>query len=176
MSSLRTRLKTVALLAVPFLAVAVGGGFCQEAAARGSKPLREFQKASNRQLVEALHTLHAVKKTLKMADRDYGGHRARAVHDISAAAHELRLALGTPRKKPARPGKGKPTPPPEPQALSDQQLAAAVPVLKETITFLQNARHDYGGHRTKAIADLGVAIAQLEKALAYSRAHNKNKP
>jgi hypothetical protein len=140
----------------------------------------EPQKLSNHQLHEAIHVLKSVKLTLEQADHDYGGHRAAAVRDVSAAEKQLKLALehvhhtrkvGAHQPQPVT-GKGNS----EPQALSDAQLAQQVPVLKETIAFLQKADHDYGGHRARAIADLQAAIAQLEKALAYSKEKNANKP
>jgi hypothetical protein len=57
----------------------------------------------------------------------------------------------------------------EPQKISNMQLAQAIPVLQQTIVFLNNANHDYHGHRAAAIHDLGQAIGQLQKALAYER-------
>lgn len=167
----------MALLAAPLLAVLLAGPAAAQARKGPRKP-REPQQQSNQQLRQALHVLHSVKKTLQAADHDYGGHRAAAVRDVSAAAHQLRLALNhgkhsaTGKRKPGQGGKK----PHEPQVLSDQQLAGTIPVLRETITVLRNANHDYGGHRAKAVTDLQMAIHQLEKALAFSKKHNGNKP
>jgi hypothetical protein len=172
----------VFLGAVVFLvAFGVLASVQEASAAPQKKPLKEPQSVSNHQLHEALHILHSVKKTLEMADHDYGGHRAAAVRDISAAAHQLKLALEHVHKN-KKPGTGKPgtgskgTPNREPQVLSDKQLADAIPTLNATIALLQKADHDYGGHRARAVTDLQVAIKQLEKALKWSAEHNKNKP
>jgi hypothetical protein len=170
----------VFLSAVGFLVAFGLLASAQEAsAARQKKPLKEPQSVSDHQLREALHILHSVKKTLEMADHDYGGHRAAAVRDISAAAHQLKLALEHvhKNKKPGtgKPGTGKGNPNREPQVLSDKQLADAIPTLNATIALLQKADHDYGGHRAKAVTDLQAAIKQLEKALKWSAEHNKNK-
>ena len=90
-----------------------------------------------------------------MADHDYGGHRVAAVRekkkDVKKAVQRLRLALNHGRKKPKagqKKGPGKGPHQPEPQAVSDKQLADSIPVLQQTISVLQNANHDYGGHRT----------------------------
>ena len=56
------------------------------------------------------------------------------------------------------------------------QYDPAIPVLKETVSFLETAKHDYGGHRAKAITDLRAAVVQLEKALKFSKTHNQDKP
>jgi hypothetical protein len=147
----------------------------------GGKARTESQAASNKQLRQAIAVLRSAKVTLEMADHDYGGHRAAAVRDINAATRQLRLALnhgqknkaGAGKKKGPAPGKG--ARPAEPQAVSDKQLADTIPVLKQTITVLQNANHDYGGHRAQAVTDVRAAVRQLETALKYSRTHNQNK-
>ena len=182
MMSRLVRSRIASLLAVPVLAVLLGRAPNADAAQVGTGPKKphEPQKQSNQQLRQALHVLHSVKKTLEAADHDYGGHRAAAVHDVSAAAKQLRLVLNHGK----RPGSGKPgrkpgqtgAKHPEPQVLSDQQLAQAIPKLHAANAVLRKANHDYGGHRAKAITDIHKAITQLEKALAFSKTRNKNKP
>ena len=153
-----------------------------DAAAQGGKGRTETQAASNKQLRQAIGVLRSAKLTLEMADHDYGGHRVAAVRDIKAAMHQLRLALESGHKKPktgtgAKKGPVQPkgSRPPEPQAVSDQQLVDAIPVLKQTIAVLHKANHDYGGHRAQAVTDLRAAIRQLEAALKFSKTHNQNK-
>lgn len=169
--------RTAALLAAPLLAVLLAGP-AEARVRKGPKRQPQPQQQSNLQLRQALHVLHSARKTLQAADHDYGGHRAAAVRDINAAAHQLHLALnhgkrpGTGKKRPGQAGKK----PHEPQVLSDQQLAASIPLLRQAITVLQHSNHDYGGHRAKAVADLHKAIKQLETALTYSRKRNVNKP
>jgi len=43
--------------------------------------------------------------------------------------------------------------------------------LEALIDQMQRDRHDYGGHRVAAIADLQQARAQLDEAIEYDRAH-----
>jgi hypothetical protein len=141
----------------------------------------EPQAASNQHLHQAIQVLRSAKLTLEKADHDYDGHRAAAVREINASVRQLRLALEHgPRRRTALVGKqtgqGKGARQREPQAVSDQQLADAIPALRRTITVLQNANHDYGGHRANAVRDLHAAVRQLEAALKYSRKHNQNKP
>ncbi len=141
-----------------------------------TKPRKsEPQKVSNAQLREGLRVLHATKQTLEAANHDYGGHRVVAVKAIGAAQHQLRLALGMQSKKTgtgkaANPGavkgKGKGN---EPQAVSNMQLAEAIPVLQQTVAVMEKADHDYHGHRVAAVRDLGVAIRHLNKALQYEK-------
>ncbi len=54
-----------------------------------------------------------------------------------------------------------------PQVISNKELAASIPVLKNTHKLLQHGDFDYGGHRAKAVSDLDTAVTQLEKALVY---------
>jgi hypothetical protein len=167
------------VLAALSLILSAGGSAAQ--GVQGGKT-REPQAVSNQQLRQAIQVLRSAKTTLEMADHDYGGHRAAAVRDIKAAIHQLRLALANGHKKTTAPvGKnpgpvqGKGPRQREPQAVSDQQLADSIPVLRQTISVLQNANHDYGGHRARAVRDLQAAVRQLEVALKYSRQNNQNK-
>ncbi len=130
---------------------------------------KESQALSDEQLAASIHKLRAVKLTLEAADHDYGGHRAAAVEKIKSATHELHKALDFVRKGKLAPkstakdvGSSN-----EPQKLSDAQLAATIPVLKQTHKLLKEGDRDYGGHRAKAVTELGTAITQLEKALVY---------
>jgi hypothetical protein len=125
----------------------------------------------NGQLTQALATLHTTKLVLEGANHDYGGHRAAAVRAIGGAQHQLRLALGI--KAGAKGNKGPKDPMPEPQDLSDMQLTNAIPVLRTTIATLNNANHDYKGHRADAVRDLTEAINQLEKALKFRKKEEK---
>ena len=136
---------------------------------------REPQKQSNAQLREALHVLQATKKTLEGADHDYGGHRVKAIKDIGAAEHQLKLALKSQHKKTGKTGGGKAgagkgkAKGNEPQNVSNLQLADAIVILQRTETFLEKADHDYGGHRVAAVRDLKVAVQQLKTALKFEK-------
>jgi hypothetical protein len=147
------------------------------APAGSAQKKKEPQAVSNAQLTEALTTLGKVKHILENADHDYGGHRAAAVRDVGAAQHQLRLALGikAPKKNKDKDKDAK-NPMPEPQDVSDKQLAAAIPIFKQAVTVLKSADHDYMGHRADAVRDLEAAITQLGKALEYraKKAESKN--
>jgi hypothetical protein len=124
-------------------------------------------KLSNEQLVASIHKLRNVKHTLEKADHDYGGHRAAAVTAIKVATHELYLALEHANVKnlPKTPKDFDSAFPV--QVISNKELAESIPALKQTHKLLQQGDFDYGGHRAKAVTDLGTAVTQLEKALVY---------
>jgi hypothetical protein len=158
-------------LALSCLATPASGG-------PGNNAKREPQKVSNAQLREGLHVLQATKKMLQAADHDYGGHRVASIKAIGAAEHQLTLALRSQHKQTAPGGKagGKTKTPgagrgrePEPQGISNLQLADAIVILERTRGLLEKADHDYGGHRVAAVRDLGGAIKQLKVALKYEK-------
>ena len=131
---------------------------------------REAQSVSNAQLHEALRVLQATKQTLEGANHDYGGHRVKAIKAIEAAQHQLKLALGMKTKKSGGKGDGKGG---EPQAISNMQLADAIPILHKTRVLLETANHDYHGHRAAAVRDLGAAVEQLKLALKFEKKRTK---
>lgn len=129
---------------------------------------KEPQVISNAQLRQAQNVLHSIKLTLEGANHDYGGHRAKAIAEISKAQKQLNLALKNgPKGKGKGKGKGKALP--EPQALSDAQLLESMVFLKDTVRLLEKANHDYGGHRVAAVEDLHRAIRQLDLALKFRK-------
>jgi hypothetical protein len=142
------------------------------AASRQGKK-REPQNVSNAQLREGLQVLQATKKMLQGADHDYGGHRVAAIKAIGAAERQLKLALGSQNKGKNAAGQiGKAVQgrkQPEPQNISNLQLADAIGILLRTRAFLEKADHDYGGHRAAAVRDIGVAVQQLKTALKYEK-------
>jgi hypothetical protein len=147
------------------------------AAARGA-PQREPQAASNAQLREGLAVLHQTKLLLEQADHDYGGHRVNAIKAISAAHHQLKLALETQTKHKIHAGgggKGVAGGGKEPQAASNMQLAVSIAVLKKTAVVLEGADHDYGGHRAAAVRDIHVAVRELETALKFEKRKREGK-
>jgi hypothetical protein len=152
------------------LVLLTGGVFAAAgflAAARGAQ--KEPQVISNAQLRQALNVLQSIKLTLKGADHDYGGHRVKAIAEVTKAQNQLNLALKNAPKKGKGKGKGKSNPLPEPQALSDAQLMESVAFLKDTVQLLEKANHDYGGHRAAAVDDLHRAIRQLNLALKFRK-------
>ena len=49
------------------------------------------------------------------------------------------------------------------------RIRAAIRELREAKKELEEADHDFGGHRVEAIKAVDVAMKQLEKALEYDR-------
>ena len=80
---------------------------------------------------------------LRIADHDYKGHRAHAMHDIEAAARELGAKIGGS-------GKGK-----EGQKTSDTQLVDAQNLLEGAVSGLTGKAHH---HIVEAIRQLSVAL------------------
>jgi hypothetical protein len=134
------------------------------------------QSVSNQMLAGVMPVLTTLDTSLTSAFQDYNGHKALAIKDILAADKQLAAALdlvgasnltsaSTASTTGARPVS---------QAASDAVLSAALPVLQSAITTLEQADSDYGGHKATAIQDLIAAETQLNEAIAYSAAHDKN--
>lgn len=58
------------------------------------------------------------------------------------------------------------------QSASNQNIRAARRHIERAVDRLQNDAWDYGGHKEKAIDDLGVARQFLEQGLAWERSHH----
>jgi hypothetical protein len=99
--------------------------------------------------------LHDVKVLLERADHDYKGHRAKAVHQVTAAIHALHPGHKHHHGKGAKGGG-------EPQALSDAQLRESIKVLNAVLAQLSGAP---GEPAAKAAAHVAGAIKELEIAL-----------
>jgi hypothetical protein len=99
--------------------------------------------------------LHEVKVLLERADRDYKGHRAAAVKQITAAIHALRPAHKHHHSKGVKGGG-------EPQALSDAQLQDSIKALKAVAAQLGGVP---GAPATSAAAHVANAVKELEVAL-----------
>src|SRR6516225_9793983 len=97
-----------------------GAAFATRAEANTPKP-----KPKAEPFATQISELHAVKVLLEKADRDYKGHRAEAVKQITAAIHELRVHKGSKGSGTKVQGGN------EPQSLSDAQLREAIKGLKQ---------------------------------------------
>lgn len=126
-------------------------------------PGRAAAEPKHPHLHHALFEMREAHKDLKEAKHNFGGHREKALGALDAAIHQTEKALtgaGDPFKG-FTPGKiygGYKNHPHLRHAL--HEMRAAHKELKE-------AKHDFGGHRKKAIADLDVAIAQVEKCIDH---------
>jgi hypothetical protein len=60
---------------------------------------------------------------------------------------------------------------PEPQAASNAQLMEGLAVLHQTRVMLEQADHDYGGHRAAAVKAVGAAHHELKLAVEFQTKH-----
>ena len=49
------------------------------------------------------------------------------------------------------------------------EIRRAIAALEKAKTYMQNAAHDFGGHREEALKQCDAAIAQLREALKYDK-------
>jgi hypothetical protein len=114
--------------------------------------------------------LHAAKELLEQADHDYDGYRAKAVHHITEALHDLhghhqngaaksgQKPPHTPKNNNGAGGNGAGHKPHEPQANSDAQLQKAAQILAA-------AEGQLGSQHPKAHAEVQAAINDIAIAL-----------
>jgi hypothetical protein len=150
------RVRIVALAAL-VLGIAVQAGMAH--APKGKKG----GKGAKHSHAEQIHELHQVRALLESANYDYNGHRAKAVHHITQAIHDLEAAHGHHGKKghsKHRPGIR------EKQRISDDQLQQAAGTLA-TIQKQLAAAPD--GKGAKASGHLDSAVKELHVALQISK-------
>ena len=56
------------------------------------------------------------------------------------------------------------------------RIARAIRELEDAVRYLEAAPHDFGGHKTQAIADSRAAIASLNLALPYRAVRDGHRP
>jgi hypothetical protein len=145
----------VRVAAAVFGVVIVGLAFVLDASARIPNPVRPKRAPHAAQVAE----LRAIRALLERADRDYDGHRVKAIKHITAAIHDLQPRVG---KGPGGGQKGGQKGGGEPQKLSDEQLRQAIRDL--TVVENQVAR-DAGPGAVRAVTAIQQAIKELEIAL-----------
>jgi hypothetical protein len=115
------------------------------------------------------HALHELKETrieLKEAAHDFGGHREKALKAVDAAIIQIEIAL----KEAGDPFKALKVDAAHYKKYDHHpHIHRAIAELKETRVELKEAKHDFGGHREKALKDVNYAIEQLELALKFAR-------
>jgi hypothetical protein len=114
----------------------------------------------------AVTALQGAKTALQNAAHDYCGHRVEALEATNAALTQLQQALACDSKKsdsggneitaPAENGGG---------AESHPRINAAISALGAAEGDLQNAAHDYCGHRVAALGAVQNALTQLKAAV-----------
>ncbi|HWW02805.1 MAG TPA: hypothetical protein VNZ64_24110 [Candidatus Acidoferrum sp.] len=79
------------------------------------------------------------------------------------------LTMARAQPTPSAPPTAGEQPPPHKGAERHPAIHRAIVALEEARTYLQQADHDFGGHRKQALADCDKAIAQLRLALKYDK-------
>jgi hypothetical protein len=92
---------------------------------------------------------------LQTEQADYAGHRVNAINAYKSALAQLNAALDVQGSTPG-------------QRSSDYVLRQVQSQTQSTVSSLNAAKADYGGHRVKAINDLQTAADELAAALATS--------
>jgi hypothetical protein len=108
---------------------------------------------ANTNAVTVLHQVHGL---LATANHDYDGHRAKAVHHVSQAIHELGGTHKGTNKGANANANGNGPAIREPQAQSDAQLQQAIQLLNGLQGQVANAKA--AEHLKEAIAELNTAL------------------
>jgi hypothetical protein len=104
---------------------------------------------------QAITQLKETRALLALADRDYDGHRVKAVNEIAWAVHRLANLPG----KPALGDVAKQPNGPEPQALSDAQLRQSILQLQQVGNAVNDGKHPrVVNHIKNAIKELEIAL------------------
>jgi hypothetical protein len=117
-------------------------------------------------MVAALGEMKAARTELREAATDFGGHKVRAIEALDVAIVQMDQALRAVGIVPAY----------VPPSADVYKAYKNHPYIRHALAELRKARHtmkqaatDFGGHKVRAIEAVDVAIAQLEKALAFAR-------
>lgn len=114
----------------------------------------------------ALHELRETRAELADAAHDFGGHRVKALAAVDDAIKQIDIALVESGDKIKVKHHDKDT---YKKYTHHPHLHHAIHELKEARTELREAKHDFGGHRERALRDVNFAIEQLELALKHAK-------
>jgi hypothetical protein len=132
----------------------------KRATVESEEKAKRTRAAEKRRLVQdqaSVSLLRTVHVKLQEADRDYQGHRVRALHHVSEALHHLGSSA------PAGLGSG--------SSLGNLPQAQSDEILRDSLQKLRNAEGQLGmqssgaPHRSRARSALGQAVRELEFAL-----------
>jgi hypothetical protein len=114
----------------------------------------------------AVYELAEAHKELKEAAHDFGGHREKALKAVDEAASQMEKALEAAGDKYVAKA-------PEKEVYKGYEfhphIHHALNELRETRKELKEAKHDFGGHREKALEKVDHALKQLELALKFDK-------
>jgi hypothetical protein len=116
----------------------------------------------------AVTALHAAVTDLQNAAHDYCGHRVEALQASNSALAQLQQALQCDSGKKSRSAGADIEPDPEPSATGGERhpnIYRAINALGAAEGDLQNAAHDYCGHRVEALGAVQNALSQLKLAI-----------
>jgi esterase/lipase superfamily enzyme len=133
----------------------------------GGAPASAQENVRHPHMHHALRELRETRIELKEAAHDFGGHRAKALEAVDVAIGQIDKALRAAGDNIK--GAGKVDPGIYKKYTHHPHLHHAIHELREARTELQDAKHDFGGHRAKALRDVDYAIEQLELALKFAR-------
>jgi hypothetical protein len=116
----------------------------------------------------AVNALHAAVTDLQNAAHDYCGHRVEALQASNSALAQLQQALQCDSGRKSRSAGADIEPDPEPSATAAERhpnIYRAINALGAAEGDLQNAAHDYCGHRVEALGAVQNALSQLKLAI-----------
>jgi hypothetical protein len=124
------------------------------------------EKESHPHMRRAAHHLHQAKIELEAAKHDYNGHRVAAIEDAQKAMDEIIAGLESdgwkgphtlaPEQSTSAPAEGK----------RHGEMRRALWHLQKARWQLENAAHDYHGHRVEAVKFVTHAIKHVKEGLA----------
>jgi hypothetical protein len=121
-------------------------------------------QAQHRHLLASLYEIREAHAEVKKVPHDFGGHKEKALLALDAAAIQIEKALR------AVDVEIKHTPP-EPKFYdryeNHRHLRHALVEIKEAEIELREAKHDFKGHREKALRDLRHAHEQVELLIKH---------
>ncbi|HZT59956.1 MAG TPA: hypothetical protein VFA21_15205 [Pyrinomonadaceae bacterium] len=127
---------------------------------------------------KAINALERARTDLQNAAHDFCGHRAEALEATDNALRQLRLALESDRASLDEPPSAASAfafenaayaAPAAAERERHPEIRAAIDALEHAKTDLQDAAHDYHGHRVEALEAVNHALEQLRLALDCDR-------
>ena len=143
---------------------------------RKNRPVRE-KNERHPMIRRAIAALRGAKDDLEDASRDFCGHRAEAAEAVNNALSQLQLALGSDRAS-VEPMENVQTGVRFEKASWNSsavkgerhpKIRQAIRALERAKGDLQNAAHDFHGHREAALDATNRALSQLQAAVACDR-------